>query len=149
MNLSMGCSWWSYHLRDSGRSFSRSNWSLRFCFSDDVVYESASSMEHWALGFGNFWWRICFFKIFLLSHTHFTQQKGKIKRRKKTPMQLLNASARGRRWYKHLTYFLCRFLPFIFNTSNSRGTIYATFDILPSSDAKMLGSKDVLKPTLI
>jgi hypothetical protein len=68
---------------------------------------------------------------------------------KETPMQPLNASTGGRHWHKHLTYCLHRFLPSIFNTSSSRDTIYATFDILPNNDAKMLGSKDVLKTTLV
>jgi hypothetical protein len=118
-----------------------SNRGLRFNFSDDVVYESASSKGHRALGFCSFWWGFWFFRFFLLSHTHFTQNSKYL--------YDLYASAEGRCWHKHFTYCLRRFLPSIFNTSSSRDATYAIFDILPGNDAKMLGSKDVLKTTLV
>jgi hypothetical protein len=122
---------------DSGRTFPRSNRSLRLSFSDDVIYENASSKEHRALGFCSFWWGFWFFKFFLLSHTHFTQNSKYLNE--------LYASAKDRRWHKHFTCYLHRFLPSVFNTSSSIDTTYVIFDILPENDAKMLGSKDVPK----
>jgi hypothetical protein len=48
----------------------RSNRSLRFNFSDDVVYKSVSPREHQALGFGIFWWGFGFSgSLFLVIHT--------------------------------------------------------------------------------
>jgi hypothetical protein len=114
---------------------------LRFRFLDDVVYESASSREHRALGFCSFWWGFWFLRFVLLSHTHFTQNSKHLSE--------LYTSAGGRRWHKSFTCFLCRFLPSVFNTSSSRDTNYAIFDILPDNGAKMLVSKYVLKTILV
>jgi hypothetical protein len=118
-----------------------SNRSLRFIFLDDVVYESVSPKKHQYLGFVSFWWGFWFFRFFLLSHTHFTQSFKHLYN--------LYISAGGRDWHKHFTYCLRMFLPSVFNTSSSRDTTYSTFDTLLCNDAKVLGSKDVLKTTLV
>jgi hypothetical protein len=70
MNLSMRCSWGICFLRGLGRTFPGSNRGLRFIFSDDFAYESASSRGHRALGFCSFWWGFWFLRFFLLSHIH-------------------------------------------------------------------------------
>jgi hypothetical protein len=65
------------------------------------------SIEPWALVIfgGGFGFSRSFFLVIHTSHN----KKEKSKKGKKTPMQPLNVSARGRCWYKHITYCLRRF----------------------------------------
>jgi hypothetical protein len=117
---------------------------LRFLFLDDVIYESASSREHQALRFGNFWWGFWFFKIFLLSHTHFTKKKKKkkIKKEKHLCNLLMCQLEVGVGISILLIACIGPYLPSsIPHPLEAESMLPLTF--FPGNGAKMLGSKDV------
>jgi hypothetical protein len=115
---------------------------LRFNFSDDVIYTSVSPREHqpWALVvFGGGFGFSCY--LFLVIHT--------LHKENSKHLYNLYISAGVGIGISNLLIACIGSYLLSSITHPLREITYAIFDTLPGNDAKMLGSKDVLKKTLV